>query len=118
MEAKPFGECSAEMLGRQDGVITIIAPLLASDEEVQDVVKIVVPLRGISLDLATRAHQAVRLVPVVLEDEMNLPADDVPSHGLGDFIDDVGYAFVDDRVDGVETQAVKVELFEPVKGVV
>jgi hypothetical protein len=82
------------------------------------VVKIVVPLRGISLDSAARAHQAVRLVAVVLEDEMNLQAGDVPSHGLGNFIDDVGRAFVDDGVHGVETEAVEVELFEPIKSVV
>ena len=118
LEGKPFGERSAEALGRLVSVITIIAPVLASDEEMQDVVEILVPLRGISLDLATRARQAVRLVAVVLKDEMDFPAGDVLSHALGDFIDDVGQAFVDDCVDRVETQPVEVELFESIKGVV
>ena len=77
LEGKSFGERTAEALGRLGSVITIIAPVLASDEEVQDVVEIVVPLRGISFDLAVRARQAVRLVAVVLEDEMNFPASDL-----------------------------------------
>src|ERR1700746_3202638 len=106
------------MLGRCSRVITIIAPVLTGDEKGQDVMKIVVPLRSILLDLAARARQAVRLVAVVLEDEMNLPTCDVPSHGLGDFIDDVGRVSVDDRVEGVETQAIEVELFEPIERVV
>src|SRR6516165_3038317 len=118
LEGKSFGERTAEALGRLGSVVTIIAPVLASDEEMQDVVKIVVPLRGISLDLATRAHQAVRLVAVVLKDEMYFPAGDVLSHALGDLIDDVGQAVVDDCVDRVETQPIEVELFEPIKGVV
>ena len=53
---KSFGERTAQAFGRLGGVITIIAPILTSDEEVQDVVKIVFPLRGISLDLAVRAR--------------------------------------------------------------
>ena len=118
MVGKSFGERTAEALGRFVNVITIIAAVLASDEEMQDVVKIIVPLRGISLDLATRAHQAVCLIAVVLKDEMYFPAGDVLSHTLGDFTDDVGQAFVDDCVDRVETQPIEAKLFEPIKGVV
>ena len=83
-------------------------------------VDVVVPLRVVvDRPPARVALEQVRLVAVVLEHQMDVPLgrDRAPDRGR-DLLQDVLLAAVDDRVDGVEAQAVEAELLEPVERVV
>src|SRR5258708_19311257 len=58
----------------------------------------------------------MRLVPVVLEHEMDRALAREPrAHRLGDLAQDVALAVVADGVDGVEAQPVEMKLLEPVE---
>src|SRR5437016_13292309 len=70
---KTFGERTTEMLCRPIGVIAVVAPALPSDEEMQDVVQIVIPLRRIARRVATAPGQTTRLIAIGFEDEMKFP---------------------------------------------
>src|ERR1700730_2145318 len=58
------------------------------------------------------------LIAVVLEHEMNFAASYAAPDRLAYFADDVGRAFVVNRVHGVEAQSVEMKLLQPVKRVV
>ena len=118
MIGKTFGERAAEMFLWLPRIVAVVTPVLASNQEMQDVVEIVVPLRGIAHSSAAEPRQAARLVAVVFKDEMKFAPGDMVAHRLSDFVDDVGHALVDNGVDGIEAQPVEVELLEPVEGVV
>ena len=65
------------------------------------------------------ARQVARLVLVVLQDEMDQAfAAGAGTHGRAQRLDDVGLRVVADGVDGVEAQAVEMELLQPVERVV
>ncbi len=110
---KPLGECAAETLGRRIGVVGIVARALAGAEHAERMVQIVVPLRGVEA-----LAQQMRLVPVVLEHEMDRALAREPrAHCLGDLAQDRALAVVADGVDSVEAQPVEMKLLEPVERV-
>ena len=87
---------------------------------VRDVMEVVVPLRGVrARHAALVAREAMRLVAVVLEHEVDLAlAPGALAHAARKLGQEVGRGVVDDRVHGVEPQAVGMELFQPVERVV
>ena len=80
---------------------------------------VVVPLRGVERRLFRAvAREPARRVGLVLENEMDLAAGQRGAGVLGDLGDDGALAVVEDRVHGVEAQAVEVILLEPIERVV
>ena len=81
--------------------------------------EVVVPLRRMEPRAPVRlAREPARLIRFVLEHEMDLPAGQRRPSALGDLGDDVLLAIVEDRMDGVEPEAVEVIFLEPVQRVV
>ena len=106
------GEGAPELLDRALGVIAVISPRLAGQQNMQRVMQIVIPLRRII------AREPPRLVAVVFEDQMNGAARDMPANRLRQFGQDIGRALIENGVHGVKTQPVEVKFLEPVEGVV
>src|ERR1700746_1066254 len=105
------------MLSRLRRIIGVVTRGVPGREDVQNMVQIVIPLRGKAGHAAARPLQVTGLVPVVLEDEVDFAIDYATPHGLADFADDVGLALVKYRGDGIEPEPVKLKFLEPIKSV-
>src|SRR5947207_7278931 len=69
---EPLSEAMSNVSDRRVGIVAVIALSFAGDGGVQRVVEVVVPLRGVVAGAAISvAHQATRLVAIVLEHEMD-----------------------------------------------
>ena len=102
------------------GIVGVVAVGLARGEDVQRVVRVVVPLRRGAERARRRVAREVRgRVAVVLQHDVHgARASRALAERVRDLGDDVGDAVVDDRVDGVEAQPVEPELLDPVQRVV
>src|SRR5690606_36433420 len=80
--------------------------------------EVVVPLGRVRAGTAVRAAREMpRLVVPVLEHEVDLSAGNALLDRFGELSQEVRVGFVDDRVHGVETQAVESVLEQPDEGV-
>src|SRR6202158_4543630 len=114
------GKATAQLIDGTLRVVRIITVPSTSDQHVQRVVEVVVPLGGVRLRLAALGTLKVtRLVVVVFQDEVDVAIrpDGTPD-GLGQFCEDVGRGVVDDRVNRVQTQSVEMVFGQPVERVV
>ncbi len=115
---KSLGQRAAEMLCRSRRIVAVVTRLVAGNEDMQGVVKIVVPLRVVIFGANTGAHQIARLVAVILQHEMDFSIGYPKTHALGDLVDDVGRAVIDNCVNGIQTKPVEVKFFQPIQGIV
>ena len=77
---------------------------------------VVVPLRGVELGLVTVARQALRLIVLVFQEEMDGPREP-RAKARREFVEQIGPRIILDRVDGVEAQPVEMKLLKPIFGV-
>jgi len=108
------------MIERLAGVIGVIARALARRDDVEGVVDVVVPLRRVMAWLSVLpAPQVMRGIVSVLEDEVHVAAlAALPVHRVRELLEDVRGARIDDRMHGIEAQAVEAVFLQPVEGVV
>jgi hypothetical protein len=104
----------------QGAEILVISGAFAGDERVERVVKVVTPLcvDAVAVGLARPDH--CRVVQVALGNEHQMAAEDVFERVdlLGQLLEEVPRRGVDERVNGVEPQAVEVVVAEPHRRVV
>src|SRR5260370_30610776 len=55
---------------------------------------------------------------VILQHEMDFSIGYPKTHALGDLVDDVGRAVIDNCVNGIQTKPVEVKFFQPIQGIV
>src|SRR5712691_7828887 len=113
-----LGEHPAEMLGRLGRVISVVTRRVASHEDMQDVVEIVIPLSVVTRAAILSSLQVAGLIAVVFEDQMNFAIGYAAPDGLTNFADDVGLALIENRVDGIKAEAVEAEFLQPIERVV
>src|SRR5580700_3154958 len=97
-------------------IVRIITIALASDQNVQSVVDIVIPLRVVALNLALlRSLQVTRLVVIGFKDEMDVAIGlDGTSHRVGYFHKDVRLGVVKNCVNRIEAESVEVIFGQPI----
>ena len=92
-------------------VLGIVARRFACGCDMQDVMDIVVPLRGVPARSAVAsADEALRLVCLVLQNKMTMLLGRGCTHALGQFFQDMRVAVVGDCVHRIEPQPVEIEL--------
>ena len=104
-----------QFLVRLVGEILVVPGPLAGHQRMGGVVEIVVPLRRVVWGQAlVVAAKAVRLIGFIFQHEMDVAAGivriDFPADGFRKLGQDVGLAVVDDRMHGIEAQAVEAVL--------
>src|SRR5215813_3745426 len=87
---KALGQGATEMRRRSYRIIPVEAEILAGDQDMQGVVQVIVPLRGVRHGPPPVACQIAGLVAIIFEDEMDLPVSDAAAHDLGEFSEDIG----------------------------
>ena len=104
LKGEAFGERAAKPPHGPVRVVRVVPVALASDEHVQGVVRVVVPLRaGEERRLPRVANEVARFVPIVLEHEMNMALASRPvAHRARDRCDDVRIGLVRNRVHRVK----------------
>src|ERR1035441_1722772 len=114
------GKTTAQLIDWTLRIVRIITVPFTSDQHVQRVVDVVVPLGGVRLRLAALGPLKVtRLVVVVFQDKVDVAIRlDGAADGIGQFCEDVGCGVVDDRVNRVQTQSVELVFGQPVERVV
>ena len=119
LKRKSLGQGAAE-LRHVAVIVAVVAAALAGRRDVQPVVQVVGPLRVVPARLARGVElEPARLVGVVLEHEMDVSARaQLAANPFGEFRQQMARAVVDDRMDGIQPQAVEMELLEPIKRVV
>ena len=104
-------------------VVAVIGAVVAVDliggGDVQDVVDVVVPLRGIEPGRAASVAGEQRgTIVLVLEDQMDVAVRRCAANPLRQLGQQMQRSLVADRVDGVEPQAVEMKFLHPVEGIV
>ena len=117
--AKPSARARAELSGRPS-IFRVVAGLFARRGGVQTMVDVVVPLRGVTLNLAFGPScQQMRLVLLILQNKMDLAhLPERPAHPLRQLVQEMHRAVVHDGVDRIEAQPVEMKLLQPVERVV
>src|ERR1700722_20293038 len=87
-----------------------------SGGDVQYVMDVVIPLRGVMIDLVPIACQAAGNIVLVFQDKMDGPGESRAKAG-GEFVEQIGPRIILDGVDGVQAKAVKMKLLDPIFGV-
>ena len=92
--------------------ILIIAIVLPGEEHVQGMMKIIAPLRIQPIPAHRERVKDARIVEVTLGDDINPPVEALrlPVHGLSHLLEERLGQLVDDRMDGVETPGINVEI--------
>lgn len=104
--------CASPIRFNPSGVLTRI---FAGQQNVQRMMKIIVPLRHQRLALAT---EALRLVVMVLQHHVHFAIAAWPAlHAIDELIDEVRVAVVEHRVYGIDAQAIEAILLQPIKRV-
>ena len=118
LKRKALGQRPAQPI-RVAGVVGIVARRLTRGRDMQHVVGVVVPLRRVLARAAVRpADQPARLVLLVLQHQMQRPLRCCRADALRQLLQQMRRTVVQQRVHGVEPQAVEVEFLSPVEGVV
>ena len=118
LERVTLGKRPAEMPERIFGVILVVAAEVSVRQNPQGMVDVVVPLRRVDVGCAFFAHQQLRLIGVVLQDQVDRAVGDALAHLGRDLPKNVRFAVIQNRVHRIQPQAVEVELFEPVECIV
>src|ERR1044071_981118 len=114
LKSEALRQRPAEPLGIA-GVVNVIAARLASRRDVQGVMHIVVPLGGVPARLAIAvALQAIGLVLLVFQDQMDVPVGEGTPHPLSQFGQQVTVAVIEEGVARVEAKPVEVKLLQPI----
>ena len=82
----------------------------------ENMMDVVVPLRGVEIGLVPIARQAARNIVLVFQDEMDGPREPRANAG-GEFVEQIGPRIILDGVDGVEAKPVQMKLLDPIFGV-
>ena len=82
----------------------------------ENVVDVVVPLRGVEIGLVAVARQAARIVALVLQEQMDGPREP-RAKPRGEFVEQIWPPIILDSVDGVEAKPVEMKFLDPIFGV-
>ena len=114
LKGEPLGQGAAEQFCL--AIVDVIAARLSGRRDMQPMMNVVVPLRGVANGFGAFPAQPFGLVLFVLDEEVDR-AIEARTDAFGDLVEDVGTAVVLDRMHRVEAQPVEVELVDPVFGV-
>src|SRR5262252_2390158 len=108
------------MTHRIASVVGIVAIRFARQQDMQGMVNIIIPLSVIKFDrTGFIASKIARGVVCILQYEVDKPfPGEAIAHGARQLSQDVGSGFVDDRMDGIEAQAVDAVFLEPIERIV
>src|SRR4051812_6836862 len=92
------------------GVILVISFRFAGEQNMPAMMEVVVPLRGKKAWPAVFIpFKPMRLIIIVLEDQMDFPVGNGGADSSGEFRENVRLTIVGDRMYGIEAQSVKVK---------
>ncbi len=109
-------EAAPEVIDGIGSIVRVVTVALAGQSRMHGVVEIVVPLRVvIARRAAAFAFEQIRLVLVVLEHEMDVPARASAARLLRQRFEEMRLHVIVDRVDRVEAQPVEMIFRQPIK---
>src|SRR2546421_13117619 len=98
------------------GVIFVISFCLAGEQNMPAMMEVIVPLRRIKAwPAAVILFKPMRLIIIILKDQMDLTARNSGPDPLGKLRENMRLAILRDRVHGIDAQSVKTKLFESVE---